>query len=140
MMTTLQYGVADASFQAAGGEAGIRLLVEAFYRHMDEREDARVIRAMHLDDLTLSIDKLAAFLCGWTGGPRRYGEKYGPIAIPPAHAHLRITEVEKNAWLTCMACALEEQDYAPAFKTYLLTQLTVPASRIVQVQQNRRLP
>lgn len=137
-MTTSQYGVEDASFQAAGGEAGILKLVEAFYRHMDQRSDARVIRAMHPDDLTMSIDKLTLFLCGWTGGPRRYGEKYGPIAIPPAHAHLPITKVEKDAWLACMEAALQEQDYPPAFKIYLLTQLTVPASRIVQVRQNRR--
>jgi len=34
-MTTSQYGVEDASFQAAGGEAGILKLVEAFYRHME---------------------------------------------------------------------------------------------------------
>ena len=102
-MTTSQYGVEDASFQAAGGEAGILKLVEAFYRHMDQRSDARVIRAMHPDDLTMSIDKLTLFLCGWTGGPRRYGEKYGPIAIPPAHAHLPITKVEKDAWLALYA-------------------------------------
>jgi len=30
-MTTSQYGVEDASFQAAGGEAGILKLVEAFF-------------------------------------------------------------------------------------------------------------
>jgi hypothetical protein len=77
-MTTSQYGVEDASFQAAGGEAGILKLVEAFYRHMDQRSDARVIRAMHPDNLTMSIDKLTLFLCGWTGGPRRYGKKIWP--------------------------------------------------------------
>jgi len=84
------------------------------------------------------MDKLGLFLCGWTGGPRRYGEKYGPIAIPPAHAHLPIIEVEKDARLACMQVALQEQDYPPAFKIYFLKQLTVPASHIVPVRQNRR--
>jgi hemoglobin len=132
----LQYGVADGSFRAAGGEAGILQLVQAFYRHMDELPQARGVRAMHAADLALSIDKLACFLSGWMGGPRRYMEKYGSIAIPPAHAHLPITEVEKAAWLACMEAALAEQDYAPAFKTYLLTQLAVPAGRIVVLQEN----
>jgi hemoglobin len=131
------YGTGDASFLAAGGEAGILKLVEAFYQAMEEEPQARVIRAMHPDDLTVSIDKLARFLCGWTGGPKRYAEKYGGIAIPPAHAHLPIGEAEKDAWLLCMHKALQQQNYAASFKDYLLKQLAVPASRIVMLQVNR---
>ena len=137
-MSEQQFGRGDASFQAAGGKTGILELVKAFYRVMNERGDASVIRAMHPNDLTESIDKLARFLCGWMGGPKLYSEKYGGIAIPPAHAHLPIGKAEKAAWLTCMACALEEQNYAPEFKTYLMVQLAVPAGRIVTLQQNKR--
>lgn len=131
------YGTGDKSFLAAGGEAGILRLVEAFYQSMCEEPQARAIRAMHPNDLTISIDKLARFLCGWTGGPRRYAEKYGDIAIPPAHAHLAIGEAEKDAWLMCMQQALQRQDYAADFKDYLLIQLAVPAGRIVVMQANR---
>jgi hemoglobin len=136
-MSEQQYGQKDGSFQAAGGEAGIRKLVETFYRVMAEREDARTIRDMHPKDLTITIDKLARFLCGWMGGPKLYSERYGGIAIPPAHAHVPIGEPEKLAWLACMSCALDEQDYEPEFKEYLMVQLAVPAGRIVTLQQNR---
>jgi len=141
-MSAQDFGKGDGSFQAAGGESGIRKLVEAFYRIMNEREDAKTIRDMHPDDLTVSIDKLARFLCGWMGGPKLYSEKYGGIAIPPAHAHIPIGEAEKLAWLTCMHCALEEQDYDAQFIQYLMTQLAVPAGRIVTLQQNmkKRVP
>jgi len=132
------YGKGDASFLAAGGETGIQRLVEAFYQAMCDEPQARLIRAMHPDDLTISIDKLARFLCGWTGGPKRYAEKYGGIAIPPAHAHLPIGEVEKDAWLLCMQQALQSQDYAADFKDYLLLQLAVPAGRIVVMQAHQR--
>jgi hemoglobin len=131
------YGKGDSSFLAAGGEKGILRLVEAFYQAMCDEPQARAIRAMHPDDLTISIDKLARFLCGWAGGPKRYAEKYGGIAIPPAHAHLPIGETEKDAWLMCMQRALEHQDYAADFKVYLLAQLAVPAGRIVVMQANR---
>lgn len=137
-MSEQEYGKDDGSFQAAGGEAGIRKLVEAFYRIMDERVDARAIRNMHPSDLKISIDKLARFLCGWMGGPKLYAEKYGAIAIPPAHAHIPIGEADEQAWLTCMEQALVEQDYSKPFRQYLMVQLAVPAGRIVTKQKNRK--
>lgn len=134
---TPRYGEGDASFRAAGGEEGIRALVEAFYEQMDSRPEARTIRAMHPDDLSESIDKLARFLCGWLGGPKRYAEKYGAIRLPSAHEHLAIAERERDAWLLCMREALKTVPYAPAFKQYLLGQLAVPAERIRSVCQQR---
>lgn len=129
---TPRYGAADASFQAAGGVAGITALVERFYAWMDELPQAREIRRMHPDELTLSKDKLARFLCGWLGGPKRYQELYGPIRIPAAHARFAIGEAERDAWLLCMAKAIAEQPYADDFKVYLLQQLAVPAERVRQ--------
>lgn len=124
------YGFSDNSFKAAGEEAGIRKLVDDFYRFMDELPEAAVIRAMHKQDLTESRDKLSLFLCGWMGGPKLYHEKYGSINIPRSHMHLPIGEAERDAWLLCMERAIARQDYRPEFASYLLTQLRVPAERI----------
>ena len=63
----------------AGGEVGIRDLVDAFYDEMDSADYATTIRNMHPQDLEISRDKLARFLCGWLGGENRYREKYGVI-------------------------------------------------------------
>jgi len=123
------YGEGDSSFQAAGCESGLRSLVDAFYDQMDILEPARRIRAMHPDDLAVSRDKMALFLCGWLGGPKLYSQKYGPIAIPRAHSHLDIGIEERDAWLLCMEKAIAEQPYADSFKQYLLEQLAVPAER-----------
>lgn len=133
MSSTPLYGFSDTSFQAAGGEACIRKLVDDFYRYMDELPDAAVIRAMHKPDLALSRDKLTLFLCGWMGGPKLYHEKYGGINIPRDHAHLPIGEAERDAWLLCMEKAIAEQGYAPEFASYLLAQLRIPAQRIFDV-------
>jgi hemoglobin len=132
------YGDGDATFQACGGEAGILALVEAFYREMDSLPAARRIRKMHPPDLALSIDKLATFLCGWTGGPKRYAERFRPIRIPDVHRHLPIEESERDAWLACMERALDEQPYPKDLKHYLLEQLFVPAERIRQVVLARK--
>jgi len=127
------YGFSDNSFKAAGEEAGIRKLVDDFYKFMDELPEAKIIRAMHKDDLTNSRDKLTLFLCGWMGGPKLYHEKYGSINIPRDHSHLAVGEAERDTWLLCMQKAIALQDYTPEFGYYLLTQLRIPAERIFAV-------
>lgn len=124
-----QYGVGDASFQAAGGEQGIRLLVNDFYQAMDELPAAAHIRAMHPRSLDVASDKLARFLCGWLGGPKLYAEKYGSIHIPQAHARLPIGSAERDAWMLCMKAAVAKQPFADDFKVYFLEQIYVPAER-----------
>lgn len=123
------YGVGETSFLSAGGIDGIRVLVDHFYDAMEDLPVAARIRKMHPDDLAVSRDKLARFLCGWLGGPKLYSEKYGSIRIPHAHAHMAIGSEERDAWLACMEHALTLMDYRDDFKTYLMAQLFVPAER-----------
>lgn len=132
------YGDGDATFRALGGVDGIRSLVEKFYHEMDTLPEARRIREMHPSNLEVSIDKLARFLCGWTGGPKLFSEKYGPIKIPMAHQHLAVDESERDAWLLCMKRALDQMDYPDDLKRYMLEQLFVPAERVRVVSVARR--
>ncbi len=129
----MQYGIEDASYKAAGGLDGISKLVNAFYDYMENLEEAKIIRAMHPDDLTVSRDKLICFLSGWLGGPRLYAPKYGQISIPQVHQHLAVDSAERDAWLLCMKKAAADQPYEESFKKYLLEQLFVPAERIRMV-------
>jgi len=130
MNSTHNYGTGDASFQAAGGEAGIFALVNNFFDRMGSDERFATIWRMHPDDKAVSRDKLARFLCGWLGGPRLYNEKYGAIGIPRVHAHLPIGMAERDRWLTCMSESVAEQPFTPEFKTYLMKQLFVPAEAV----------
>lgn len=128
------YGEGDATFQAAGGESGIRRLVDRFYDIMSSDPAFATIWSWHPEDRELSRDKLARFLCAWMGGPRLFSEKYGRISIPGAHQHLKVTATERDQWLNCMALALADQHYPQSLVDYLLEQLAVPAERIVQVR------
>lgn len=124
------YGTGDASFQAAGGEAGIRKLVDDFFDLMGSDARFATIYEMHPEDKAVSRDKLARFLCGWLGGPKLYHEKYGAIGIPRVHAHLAIATPERDQWLTCMQESVEQQPFAEDFKRYLMEQLFVPAEAV----------
>jgi len=125
-----QYGIEDASFQAAGGEAGIRKLVDEFFDRMGSDSRFRIIYDLHPEDKQESRDKLARFLCGWLGGPKLFQKKYGSISIPRAHEHLVIATPERDQWLTCMSETVAEQLFDAEFKTYLMEQLFVPAEGV----------
>jgi len=125
-----KYGIGDASFQAAGGQAGIRKLVDDFYDRMGSDARFASIYEMHPDDKEVSRDKLARFLCGWLGGPKLFSEKYGSISLPRAHEHLAIATPERDQWLDCMSETVALQPFAADFKKYLMEQLSVPAESV----------
>lgn len=131
------YGRGDATFQAVGGESGVRQLVDKFYDLMCADLRYSQLRELHPFDLTVSRDKLTRFLCGWMGGERTYAKHYGSINIPHAHAHLPVTQDLKNQWLACMSDALESRGIETALSEYLLKQLSIPAERIRQVAQGQ---
>ncbi len=126
----MTYGIEEASYLAAGEEAGIRKLVDAFFDRMGNEPRFKVIYDMHPEDKEVSRDKLARFLCGWLGGPKLFQEKYGGISIPRVHEHLAIATPERDQWLTCMSETVAEQPFDTDFKTYLMEQLFVPAEGV----------
>lgn len=134
-----RYGEVDTTFLAAGGESGIRRLVDSFYDIMGSDPAYATIYRWH-PDVEEARDKLARFLCGWMGGPRRYQEKYGPINIPSAHQHLPITLDERDMWLSCMGEALAQQPYPDDLKQYLQAQFAIPAERIRKYRQQDPAP
>ncbi|HEY4055741.1 MAG TPA: group II truncated hemoglobin [Kofleriaceae bacterium] len=132
------YGVADASYRAAGETEGVGRLVRRFYEYMDTLSDAKAVRAMHTADLTTVREKLAVFLVAWLGGPNEYRARFGPISIPGFHASYAIDEPERDAWLLCMARAVDEQPWAPDFKTYFMQAISMPAERVRVASMMRR--
>lgn len=95
-------------FGRVGGELVVRALVEAFYRQMDTRAEARTIRAMHPPDLTAAKTSLTLHLVEWLGGPKHYSAERGHPRLRARHARFPIGPAEREAWLACMSAALEE--------------------------------
>jgi hemoglobin len=125
-----EYGFEDTSLRTIGGEDGVRKLVDLFYDHMQTLPEAHGVLTMH-PDIPLARDKLTAFLTGWLGGPKRFSERWGPIRIPAAHAHLPITEADHDGWVLCMDRAIEAMDVPDDFKTYFKREIRVPAHRVL---------
>jgi hemoglobin len=93
-------------FDLLGGETGVRKLVDAFYDRMDADAAFTGIRALHPATLTGSRDKLFWFLCGWTGGPDHFVQRFGHPRLRARHLPFAIGESERDQWMRCMDGAL----------------------------------
>ena len=94
-------------YEAIGGEAKVRELVEVFYDHMERAPEAAEILALHPRNLASSREKLFLFLSGWMGGPQLYIEAYGHPRLRARHLPFPIGDAEAAAWMACMEVALE---------------------------------
>lgn len=102
------------AYEALGGEPGIRRLVDHFYDLMDLEPAYRGLRELHPTTLEGSRDKLHWFLCGWTGGPQHYVERFGHPMLRARHLPFRIGIAERDQWMACMRQAMEETGINPA--------------------------
>lgn len=100
--------VANPHFVRFGGDAAVTRLVDAFYRAMDTREDARVIRAMHEPDLTHTKAVLVRYLGEWMGGPKQYSATRGQPMLRRRHLPFAVDDAARDAWMACMSQALAE--------------------------------
>ena len=114
------HGAATTAFEAIGGEARVRALVDRFYDLMDMDERFAGIRALHPQSLDGSRDKLFWFLCGWMGGPDHYVERFGHPRLRARHLPFPIASAERDQWLLCMAEAMADLAVPPPLFDRLL--------------------
>jgi len=94
-------------YEALGGEDRIHALVEAFYDLMDLEPRYAVLRAVHGTTLENARQRLFWYLCGWTGGPSYYTDRFGHPMLRARHLPQQIGGhsigiVERDQWLACM--------------------------------------
>lgn len=93
-------------YELLGGEPAVRAMVDAFYDRMDHDPAYAGIRALHPADLSGSRDKLHWFLCGWTGGPNYFIERFGHPRLRARHLPFSIGISERDQWMACMQQAM----------------------------------
>ena len=99
---------AATAFEALGGEAQVRTLVDHFYDLMDLEPGYAQLRAVHGSTLDDARDKLNWFLCGWLGGPQHYTERFGHPRLRARHLPFAIGIAERDQWVACMHQAMGE--------------------------------
>ena len=118
----------ERPFVLFNGEEGIRMLVDAFYDHMDLDPEFSFIRKLHPETLDGSRDKLYWFLCGWMGGPNHYVERFGHPMLRARHLPFPIGSPERDAWIACMRLALVDCEIDTRLADWLMGQLSGTAN------------
>lgn len=95
-------------YEAVGGDAGVRALVDRFYDLMELDPAYAGIRGLHPERLAGSREKLYLFLSGWLGGPPLYVERHGHPRLRARHLPFAIASAERDLWLACMRRALAD--------------------------------
>ena len=107
-------------YEALGGEAAVRKLVDRFYDLMDTLPEAKGIRDLHPERLSGSREKLFMFLSGWLGGPQLYVERFGHPRLRARHLPFAIGESERDQWLMCMKISVDELEVEQKWRDFLM--------------------
>jgi hemoglobin len=92
-------------YQAVGGEATFRRLIDAFYAGVATDP---LLRPLYPDpDLGGASERLRLFLEQYWGGPTTYSQRRGHPRLRMRHAPFRIGPAERDAWLGHMRRALD---------------------------------
>lgn len=122
-------------YEALGGEAVIRAIVDRFYDLMDADPAYCALRAMHAPDLTPMRESLSGWLVAWTGGPRDWFIANPGKCVMSAHRDLGVSPATAAQWVAAMKRAIADsgpEDQAlgqmMAERLEMMAQSMVPAS------------
>jgi len=102
-MTAIQQ---QTPYLLLGGEKSILTLVDRFYFYMDVLPEAKELRVIHAEDLTVTKAKLFKFLSGWLGGPDLFQQEYGHPRLRQRHFPFKVDQLVRDQWMLCMNKAL----------------------------------
>ena len=114
-----QFDANNTPYDAVGGDAAVRALVDDFYDRMDTSPQYTTIRELHPPNLQHARDKLYKFLCGWLGGPGLYVAEFGHPRLRARHMPFAIGEPERDQWLRCMGEALDARGVDGPLRAFL---------------------
>ncbi|MBU7314617.1 globin [Paenibacillus oleatilyticus] len=120
-------------YEAIGGEAAIRSIVEAFYPKVQAHP---LLGPLFPEDITPVMEKQYLFLTQFFGGPPLYSGQYGHPMMRARHLPFPITPERADAWLGCMAEALEETGMERELRLAVLERLKGPAYHFVNSHSN----
>lgn len=118
----------ETLFEAIGGEATFRRLVDAFYAGVATDP---VLRSLYPeDDLGPAAERLRMFLVQYWGGPTTYNDLRGHPRLRMRHVPFAINEAARDAWLRHMRAALDALDLPPSYDRTLWDYLSRAAESL----------
>lgn len=110
---------ADALYYRIGGDSVLRALLDTFY---DQVFAHPLIGRLFTSDKNIIKEKQRLFLTQFLGGPQLYTEQYGHPRMRARHMPHSITYDDANAWLECMAHAINALNISEDLKQELFAR------------------
>lgn len=124
-------------YEAIGGEETVARLVDAFYKRVAKHPE---LAPIFPEDLTETRRKQYAFLTQFFGGPPLFSAQYGPPMLRRRHLPHPITPKRAEAWIGCMAEAMDEVGIEGPMRDFLFSRLTITARHMVNIPEDRDEP
>jgi hemoglobin len=116
------------------GELTARAIAERFYDHMDASDP--LLTRLHEVDAEGHVSKgtrerFAHFLVEWLGGPQVYSTVHGHPRLRMRHARVKVDASMRDAWLRCMAKAMDDLEVSGDVRMFLDGRFAEVASFLV---------
>ncbi|WP_068620142.1 globin domain-containing protein [Paenibacillus tuaregi] len=128
----MNYNPSLSIYDNLGGEKTLRSLVKAFYPKVQAHP---LLGPLFPEDIFPVMEKQFMFLSQFFGGPSLYSDQYGHPMMRARHMPFPITEERAEAWLSCMASALQEIGIEDPFRAFILQRLSGPAHHFINTPQ-----
>lgn len=98
--------MSQSYYELAGGEVGMQKLAKAFY---DRVLTDPVMLPLFRDPTEDHAGRMALWLGEFFGGPHEHTKQRGGFyTVIDAHSHLKITDEQREHWITHMEAACDE--------------------------------
>jgi len=103
-------------------------LIDVFYSKVAVHPD---LHQIFPDDLTETARKQKQFQTQYLGGPNLFSEEHGHPMMKARHIPFPITPTRAEAWLSCMAEAMDEVELDEKIRDFYYKRLVLTANHMV---------
>lgn len=103
-------------------------LIHAFYKRVSENP---LLIPIFPEDFTETIRKQIQFQTQYLGGPNLFTEEHGHPMMRARHMHFKITPDRAQAWLECMADAMDDIGLDGKFREIYYKRLVMTAHHMI---------
>lgn len=103
-------------------------LIHAFYKRVSEHP---LLIPIFPEDFSETIRKQIQFQTQYLGGPNLFTEEHGHPMMRARHMHFNITPDRAQAWLECMAGAMDDIGLDGKFREIYYKRLVMTAHHMI---------
>jgi hemoglobin len=120
-------------YEEIGAFDTVSKLVTAFYKRVSKHP---ILVPLFPEDFSEIARKQKNFLSQFIGGPPLYSEEFGNPMMRKRHLRFVIGENERQAWLECMALAMDDIELIEPWRHIIFERLSLVAHHMMNQNED----